>query len=268
MAPLQVPWPDLGPPAQLPPLSASMRVTGNTTRIGNVICAWYFAQLPSFKPLVPAVTVFTPLRSTIHALGTMQCSGDEMCFGRWLLAPKDDGKEDVMTPLASTTMHELSSIRVRVQPIEGVPYAPELWPLYQSDFLALVAEGLARDLAPRMTAYANTYNPRLLAPPPSPTHCVVHYRAGDYADFMRMMMPSEDPSRLPANWSVPVLSVDSVARAVASFVPPPETVEILNGEEESGVEIERCQSNGLRSLQAFAACISLSAAYSPVTTGG
>ena len=235
MAPLQtVPRPDLGPPAALP-LGNLIRVTGSTTRVGNVISAWYFAQLRNFKPALPAATVVTPLRSTMHHLGAMQCPGDdEMCFGRFLLAPREDGTEDVITPLANSTMRTLSSLRIYLQPIEGAPYAPEIWPLYRSDFLALVAEGLAKDLAPRMTAYAERYNPRLLAPPPSPTHCVVHYRAGDYGDFMRMSYlrtGREDPSRLPANWSVPMLSVDSVARAVASFVPPPETVEILNGEE-------------------------------------
>ena len=230
MAPQLLTRPDLGPPATLP-VGDSVRVTGNTTRVGNVICAWYFAQLAGFVPAIfPPTQLVTPLMSTMHHLAAMQCQGDdEMCFGRYLLTPKDDSVEAV-TPLADTKMRALSSLRIYVQAIKGASYAPELWPLYRSDFLSLVAEGLAKDLAPKMTAYAEKYDPRLLAPPPSPTHCVVHYRAGDYGDFMRMHYSKEDASRLPANWSVPMLSVDSVARAVASFKPPPETVEILNGE--------------------------------------
>lgn len=60
-----------------------------------------------------------------------------------------------------------------------------------------------------LKTYAKQHDQRLLSPP-GPRECIVHYRVGDFLSFTQVPAPR------------------SVAEAIASFDPPPTSVELLS----------------------------------------
>jgi hypothetical protein len=90
--------------------------------------------------------------------------------------------------------------------------------LYFPSLLREIIGPAGKVLAAKKLEYALAFAPNLLAPSP-PRHCVVHYRVGDLAEFLHQLKQQRAVN----------LSPKSLASAVASFRPPPLTVEILNG---------------------------------------
>lgn len=125
-----------------------------------------------------------------------------MCFGKYLFNARGEvplSEEQLTAINAEMTTHTHDQM------------------LYYSSVIKAAAVPMGHVLATKKIEYAEVFDPSLLASSPL-RHCVVHYRVGDFVEYM-------------SQWGddVAIVSPKSVAAAMASFHPSPLTVEILNG---------------------------------------
>jgi hypothetical protein len=169
----------------------------DSVRIGNFINDWYFGSMPGFNDRQIYRDRFNPLSEA-------QCPGlENMCFGKYI---KETGS---VTPLSTQKVAALNQMSAEFR---------VLWyyPIYMDSALQLVSESLGADLAIAKQRYAETYAVQI--DHTGSKHCVVHYRVGDYLENEFLQVTN-------FRWINP----KSVASAVASFTPQPETIEILGG---------------------------------------
>ena len=185
----------------------SLPVNGRSIQLGNAISAWWFASQPELEPHLRKCSRYFALNSGTFS-AAHQCESERsMCFGKWLMSRMDVG----VTPLPQHTRVAVGKL-LRSEALQGVngDMAQDgCTALYSTDVVALCASIMGSDLRKMLKRYAKQHDRRLLSPP-GPRKCIVHYRVGDFLSFTQVPAPR------------------SVAEAIASFDPPPTSVELLS----------------------------------------
>ena len=183
--------------------------SGASSQLGNVVSAWYYGSQQG----MPEWMRKRNRNYLTTELAAHQCP-ESMCFGKYLAAQLDRG----VTPLPQASLDSIVHV-LNTTNLTGVNTEPFRIlgsnTIYSSRIVA-ASTPFGNDLRAAMRSYALAHDPSLLQEAPSSSsHCTVHFRVGDLLE----------PGRAP--YVVPTPS--SVARAVASFDPPPSVVEIMGG---------------------------------------
>ena len=185
----------------------SLPVNGRSVQLGNAISAWWFASQPELEPHLRECARDNALNRS-RSIVADQCESEHsMCFGKWLMSRVDVG----VTPLPPRTREAVGKL-LRSEALPGVngdTGTDGCTALYATDIVALCASIMGSDLRKMLKTYAKQHDQRLLSPP-GPRECIVHYRVGDFLSFTQVPAPR------------------SVAEAIASFDPPPTSVELLS----------------------------------------
>lgn len=169
-------------------------VTGDSTRLGNLIAAWIFASTPQYQN-------YNLSRHSLYEIE--QCPG-AMCFGKYL--------QSRAGPLLSTETLQVVNTMELIKDMENEIYSSKV-------LKAVVAEaGLALASAMRLYPWFSHTHTQAHIPERGSRHCTVHFRVGDLISYGRM-------------WGLEpkIIAPASVAAAVASFSPHPTSIEILGG---------------------------------------
>lgn len=212
--------------------STSIAVDGKSHDLGNLINYLTFAGIKGYLGAKDATV-------QLKMLWGSQCP-DAMCFGKYLVHSLHDnisfGTAGGDRGLA-TLVQELNAVKKKEN--FHVTRGPGMHSLNMLKKVLFAAP----DLAALAKSYASTFAPELLHLQPALRRCTVHFRVGDI-------------SATPFCKGHFVFDPASIAAAVASFSPLPESVEILNGgsghcflpSKVSG-ELQECPASMIEKLQ-------------------
>jgi hypothetical protein len=181
-----------------------LKATGKSITLGNAISEWLMFSIPGY-----AYASKSKLDGQKQYWS--QCEDpfvdglEATCFSRYLWNRSVEVRLDA---------DQLVSVNAEMERNGGTSKI-----LYYPSILKAILGPAGRILADNKLEYAEAFAPNLVVSSPS-NHCVVHYRVGDLVEYLQEHYPDQRPR---------ILSPKSVASAVASFRPPPLTVEILNG---------------------------------------